>query len=229
MKKGPRLTINKTYYANTVHEWNLPAGHTCPHALVCRVAVDMKTGKFDNKSSSFMCYASKSERFPGVRFRRWENYRYVKNGGVVAVPAGCRSVRIHASGDFFSQDYFDMWLEVCRRNPAVEFWAFTKSVNFWASRLNKIPDNLILTASYGGGLDGLIKKYGLKSVRVINELSESGGLPIDSNLARVKDGDFCIFDTNKRKGAGCSDTADAGGILTKTIVYNPSKVTIWKF
>ena len=40
-------------------------------------------------------------------------------------------------------------LKLCSEHKDVEFWAYTKSVNYWVSRLNKIPKNLVLTASRG--------------------------------------------------------------------------------
>ena len=35
-------------------------------------------------------------------------------------------VRIHASGDFFSGDYVDMWKRIIVANPLVTFWTYTK-------------------------------------------------------------------------------------------------------
>lgn len=35
--------------------------------------------------------------------------------------------RIHASGDFFSAAYVEMWREICRENPACLFWSYTKN------------------------------------------------------------------------------------------------------
>jgi len=152
----------------------------------------------------------------------------VKSGGVVAVPCGCKYFRIHQSGDFFSQAYFDMWLQVCSGNPRVLFWAFTKSVNFWVERLGSIPRNIILTASYGGKHDGLIKEYGLKSVKVVREVSDADGLPIDSNVARARGGDFCILDTNVRGRDGCADIG-GGGLIKEKVIYNPLKTVVLYF
>ena len=36
-------------------------------------------------------------------------------------------VRLHVSGDFFSQDYFDAWVEVARHRPRTLFYAYTKA------------------------------------------------------------------------------------------------------
>lgn len=211
----PKFSINKKYYRGTVYEWNLPTGHTCPHAVECLVKVDRETGKFDNESSEYKCYAASAERFPAVRGNRWSNYAFVKNGGIPEIPTKCKSIRIHGAGDFFNQKYFDMWLELARNNPDVEFWAFTKSLNLWIKRIDEIPDNFSLTASYGGKFDKLIEKYNLRWTKVLKRweveyvdvpdspyewariISEDDTIyPIDTNddIPRIKDQCFILLD-----------------------------------
>jgi len=197
-----KFVKNTKYYTGTVYEWNLPAGSTCPFALECKVSVDRITGKFTKHTGAFKCYAAAAERFPGVREHRWNNYEYVKNGGVPVLPKDCENVRIHCSGDFFSQAYFDMWLQVARDNPNVNFWAFTKSINYWINRVNDIPSNFILTASYGGKFDHLIEEHDLKSAKVYKTIADAGDLPIDDNddWARVPNVKFALIDNyNKPK------------------------------
>jgi ribosomal protein L40E len=193
--------IRKTsYYSQVTYEWNLPAGHTCPFARDCRVSVNRDTGKFTNESILFKCYAASSERFPSCRKSRWDNLDAWKS---LELPKKATHIRIHASGDFFSQEYFDFWLEICRKNPNVKFWAFTKSIIFWINRISDIPDNLVLTASYGGYYDNLIDEYSLKSAKVYktkNKAKESG-LPIDINddIAMIPTISFALID-NFSKG-----------------------------
>ena len=126
-----KFVKKKTFYNIPVYEFNLPAGHTCPYAKDCKILVDKETGKFDTVGKKFRCYAATSERFPAVRNSRWENFNDVKNGKPINIPKDATHIRIHGSGDFFSQEYFDMWLEICRNNSKIKFWAFTKSIIFW--------------------------------------------------------------------------------------------------
>ena len=191
-----------TYYRGVVYEWNLPTGFTCPFALECLVKVDRQTGKMTNKSNQYRCYAGSAERFPAVREHRWKNFEYVRSGRVPIVPEKAKAVRIHASGDFFSQKYFDTWLMVCRNNPDVEFWAYTKSLNYWVNRLESIPKNLVLTASYGGRQDQLIREYNLKHALVIPSADKANGMPIDTNddLARIKNVNFYLVDNFAKRG-----------------------------
>lgn len=190
--------IKKTkYYTGTVYEWNLPTGTTCPFALECKVTVDRLTGKFDIYKGQYKCYAASPERFPGVREHRWKNFEFVKSGGIPTLPKDCRNVRIHSSGDFFNQGYFDMWLELARDNPGINFWAYTKSLDYWVERIDAIPDNLILTASYGGRRDELIERFNLKNVKVYRRESDvPPDRPIDRNddWARVPDVNFALLD-----------------------------------
>ncbi len=194
------LRKNK-YYEGIVYEWNLPSGFTCPFAMECLVKVDRHTGKFDNKSKAYRCYSAMQERFPAVRNHRWANFDFLRDGGKPEIPKKAEAVRIHMSGDFYSQDYFDMWLDICNENPKIEFWAYTKSLKYWEKRINEIPDNLILTASKGGRNDNLIDEYNLKNVEIIKTKEDAKGKPIDTcdDQARIPNVNFCLLDNFAKK------------------------------
>lgn len=196
------FTKKTAYYTGTVYEYNLPTGWSCPFAEQCLVKVDKATGKMENRSDAYRCYAAAAERFPGVRNSRWSNFELARQGKIPPLPKQARHVRIHMSGDFFSQMYFDAWLQYCRDYPQVEFWAYTKSLRYWVSRLDQIPANLVLTASYGGKDDALIVKHNLKSATVVSKLeARSSGMPIDYNddLARIPNVSFLLIDNNDKK------------------------------
>jgi len=178
----------------------LPTGSSCPFALECKVTVDRLTGKFDVKKGQYRCYAASPERFPAVREHRWKNFDLVRNGGIPIIPNDCKAIRIHAAGDFFNQDYFDMWLQIAKDNHEIEMWAYTKSLQYWVNRINDIPKNLILTASYGGRQDNLIEEYSLKNVIVYpNALLVPKERPIDNNddWARKPNINFALLDNMK--------------------------------
>ena len=191
------------YYTGIVFEYNLPSGHTCPFAEQCLVKVDKVTGKFIDKSKEYKCYSATAERFPAVRKSRWDNFEFVKQNNTPIIPNDCKAVRIHASGDFFNQQYFNMWINICNKNPNIEFWAYTKSINYWINQINNIPDNLVLTASYGGKYDNLISEYNLKNVKVYKNINNVPlGIPIDYNddLARNKNiKEFALLDNSYNK------------------------------
>lgn len=190
---------------------SLLAGHNCPAAKDCKSqVVETSNGKRiqDGEHTKFRCYAASMELLSkGAYNLHKSNYealvsaRSVEDKVNVITEAierqevyDLRRVRIHASGDFFTQSYFDAWLEVARQYPELIFYAYTKSLKFWVRRLDSIPSNFKLTASYGGHNDDLIEKHNLKSVRVVYSLEEAekAGLEIDKNdsLAWKQDKDF---------------------------------------
>ena len=193
------------YYKDKVYEFNLPAGHTCPQANQCLMKADRLTGKMENgPEQRFRCYAAAAERFPAVRDARWRNLEAIKRSkdivGLInpAIPKKADRIRIHGSGDFFKQSYFDAWVEIARLNPDKLFWAFTKSVEFWVKRLNVMPSNFIMQASRGGKQDHLIELHGLKCATVFRTLPEAlqSGLPIDidDTYACSNQGSFALVD-----------------------------------
>ena len=193
------------YYEDRVFEFNLPAGHTCPQADQCLLKADRLTGKMTHgRNQVFRCYAAITERFPAVRDARWNNLESIRKTkdivGLISlsIPKKASRIRIHGSGDFFKQSYFDAWLEIARNNPQILFWAFTKSVQFWVNRLDVIPDNLILQASRGGKQDHLIEQFKLKSATVYKTLALAlqSGLPIDidDKYACSNLGSFALVD-----------------------------------
>jgi hypothetical protein len=190
----------KTFYPFPVYEFNLPSGWSCPFAKDCKIMVDRNTGKFFTLGKMFRCYAASAERFPAVRKSRWDNFESVKKGEAIKIPSDATHIRIHGSGDFFSQRYFDSWLKVCRDNPSVKFWAFTKSIQFWVNRLGEIPDNLTLQASKGSHQDYLIDKYNLKFAQVFQDIKDvPEGMPIDTDDSLAMSGgvSFALLDNFK--------------------------------
>jgi hypothetical protein len=74
---------------------------------------------------------------------------WAENGGA--------AVRIHDTGDFFSEAYLRDWLEIARRVPDVLFYAYTKEVSLFRSvpEVNSLP-NFRFLFSTGGLEDHLI-------------------------------------------------------------------------
>ena len=84
-----------------------------------------------------------------------------------SLPKNISLCRIHSSGDFFSQDYFDAWNHVASIRHDVVFYAYTKALPFWIKRLGIISPNFRLVASKGGKYDHLIPLYNLRHVQVV--------------------------------------------------------------
>lgn len=171
------LTQNSELRKIGVYNWTLPAlgarlpsgevFSTCPQAGVC----------------AQFCYARNGTYlFPAVKKRHVENLMlYLNNpSGFVGLMStelvkpryrGGKWVRIHDSGDFFSDEYLEMWLDIARIFPDVTFYAYTKEV----SRFKRIverkywsvgkqdwypikPANFLYLYSMGGKEDHLVNK-----------------------------------------------------------------------
>jgi hypothetical protein len=114
--------------------FSLPSETTCPNSTeLCR----------DN------CYAKKAERaYKNVLPSRIRNLKETKDKIEFAVniykwliKKQPKYFRIHESGDFYSQDYFDIWCGVSRLFPEINFLAYTQMYDL---DLTLKPDNLIL-------------------------------------------------------------------------------------
>ncbi|WHT20194.1 hypothetical protein N8J89_03730 [Crossiella sp. CA-258035] len=156
------LTQNRELRRIGVWNWSLPAWagrlpdgrtyNTCPSAGVC----------------AQVCYARKgSYTWPVVRAKHQANLQFVLDdlpGWQTAMIAELRAarfrdtwIRIHDSGDFFSDDYLQAWLEICRAHPGVRFYAYTKEI----ARFRRLvqphpPPNFRWVYSYGGTQDAAI-------------------------------------------------------------------------
>lgn len=188
---------------------SLLAGHTCPFADQCLTKVDLTTGKiWDGPNQKFRCFSATQENiFPIVRKQREYNFNLLRSLSSpqemaelihISLPNPKKKIiRIHVSGDFFNQKYFDAWILVAQRNPNLVFYAYTKSIQYWINRLNDIPVNLKLTASIGGRQDHLVYQHNLKYNLVVStpEQAQELGLEIDhdDSHAYAQDKSFAIL------------------------------------
>lgn len=73
--------------------------------------------------------------------------------------SGGAAIRIHDSGDFFSVDYLNAWLEIAYRVPDVLFYAYTKDVLMFRDHVeDRAPINFRYVYSMGGKEDHLVNK-----------------------------------------------------------------------
>ncbi len=178
---------------DAIFTFSLPAGYSCPSARLCLSRAGRKNGRInDGLQTQFRCYAATMEIRQSVRRSRWHNFGLLQacNSAeemtaliLASISRFAGYIRIHCSGDFFSQDYFDAWLAAAAARPSTLFYTYTKSLPFWVARLGCIPDNFVLTASKGGQQDDLIESHGLRYALVVYSEAEAKalGLPIDHN------------------------------------------------
>jgi hypothetical protein len=153
------LTQNREMKAIGVWNWSLPAWagrfpdgrtyNTCPSAGIC----------------ARVCYARNGTYlWPVVRAKHQANLLFVLDdlaGWEAAMIAelGARKfrgawVRIHDSGDYFSDEYLESWLRVCRARPDVRFYCYAKEIfRFRRFVEPEPPPNLLWVYSFGGTQD----------------------------------------------------------------------------
>jgi len=188
--------------------FSLPAGYSCPQARDCLARANRASGKItDGKHTQFRCFAASQEAtYPSVRKARWANFEALAScgrnfhelAGLIGPTLPAEGIiRIHVSGDFYCQEYFDAWVHVASKVPEKIFYAYTKSLGFWVARLGEIPPNLKLTASRGGYEDALIDSHPLKCAEVVFSEAEAAekGLPIDHDdtHAYLQDESFALL------------------------------------
>lgn len=156
------LTQNREMRAIGAWNWTLPAWagrlpdgrsfNTCPSAGICR----------------HVCYARHGTyTWPVVRAKHQANLTFVLDDlrgweDAMLAELGARKfrgawVRIHDSGDFFSDAYTRAWLRIMRGRPEVNFYAYTKEVDRFRRLIEPDPPgNFLWVYSFGGTQDGAL-------------------------------------------------------------------------
>lgn len=106
------------------------------------------------------CYAIKEQnRWPSVvvgRERRLEAAKQEDFAVKIQAELDKKRVRpkyfrVHASGDFFSQEYVDAWTLIAQQNTDIVFYAYTKRKHSWDFTSLESLDNFILINSLQTG------------------------------------------------------------------------------
>lgn len=188
-----------------IYSLDLLSGHFCPFADKCLskavVGADGKRSIVDGPNTEFRCFSASQEvLFTNVYKSREHNsqlLRAAKSTEKMAnlieesMPKNLGICRIHVAGDMFSPAYFAAWIAVARNHPNRLFYAYTKSLPYWVAKKAEVKatPNLVLTASYGGRRDDLIKSERLRFARVVYTEGEAKGqrLPIDHDDSHAAD------------------------------------------
>lgn len=156
------ITQNSGLRRYNIHNFSIPAlatklpdGRnvlTCPSAGVCANVCYARVGTY---------------QFPAVKAKHQRNLaRYLDDpqqweADILAELAAPKyrdgKLRVHDSGDYFSDDYTLAWLSIARATPHTLFYSYTKEV----SRFRRLvepdpPDNFRWVYSYGGKEDHLL-------------------------------------------------------------------------
>jgi hypothetical protein len=212
---------------------SLLSGHTCPFAYTCMAKVHKVTRKIvDGKFSDTRCFSATQEAaYTNVFNQRQHNTNLLQECNTmqemldlldVSIRQSLDPFRIHVGGEFYNQMYFDAWMRFAHENPYRIFYAYTKSLPYWINRIDSIPDNFSLTASYGGRADNLIKEHNLKYALVVGHPDEAEklGLKIDhdDSLAIYGSDSFALLLHGTQK-AGSKRSEDLKRMNRENIAY----------
>ena len=153
---------NRELRADGIFTWTLPAlaaklstGKNmlvCPSAGVCAQLCYARSGTY-NFSNVKKAHTRNLESIVDDP-QGWKNQ--LTNELKAKRYQGGKSVRIHDSGDFFTEQYFLLWLDIAKENPHVFFYAYTKEVAM--VKKHQLPDNFVIIFSMGGTQDHLVDK-----------------------------------------------------------------------
>ena len=175
-----------------VYSLDLLSGYSCPFASAClskAVEVDGKRKIKDGPKNEFRCFSASQEvQYTNVYNLRKHNYDTLKENQDdwplkylelwKSMPADAGIVRIHVAGDFFNENYLRAWIQLAYETPDVLFYAYTKSLKYWDALKGEVPENLVLTASYGGRDDWRIDRGGFRFAKVVFSEAEAEELDL---------------------------------------------------
>lgn len=105
------------------------------------------------------CYAIKFQKMWGVvRDYNERMYQHTLRDDFVDrlyVNPKFKYVRVHASGEFYSQEYIDKWVKIAEKHPHVIFYAYTKRLadGFDFSKITKLSNFVIHDSLVGDGIN----------------------------------------------------------------------------
>jgi hypothetical protein len=183
------LTQNSLLKPDGVFKWSLPAWairlsdgrkfNCCPNAGVCAQLCYARTGFF--MMPEVRAAHERNLRLVLDHLAAWERImahqlRQPRYRG--------KHVRIHDSGDFFSDDYLSAWLRIMRGAPWVTFYAYTKEI----SRFKRLvepdpPTNFHWIYSLGGKEDHLIDRTKDRHADVFPDVASAQAAGYSTKLA----------------------------------------------
>lgn len=156
--------------------------NTCPQALACKGVCYAKQGRYamPNVANARKHNLKLSLRPTFVKHIIADLSQMVVKSKVCKKPYNV--VRLHDSGDFYSQEYLNAWATIAATFPHVIFYAYTKSLHL---DMSAIPANLRITRSQGGRLDKLIN-LGLPNSRIFaSHAARKRAGYVDGNLSDI--------------------------------------------
>lgn len=126
-------------------DYEFSGGNTCPGANACKGVCYAKQGMYltPQVRTARLRALKQTVRTTFVKYVISDIENYF-NGKYNAI-------RIHDSGDFYSQEYLDKWKEIAKEFPKIKFYAYTKALHL--DLYTNKPKNFHIIQSLGGKYD----------------------------------------------------------------------------
>jgi len=161
--------MKKTSLENNVKLFNfgIPAYKTASGKITCPFAKDCVK----------YCYAQKGAySWSNVKPAFEKRYELTKDSNFVQIMTDAikskkaTHIRIHDSGDFYSNKYILDWFTIAVNNPNVVFYFYTKSIVLFQGI--ELPKNMFSIYSYGSKNDHLIDTKKDRHAKIFDSLDE---------------------------------------------------------
>jgi len=195
LKKTSKLNNKRVFNFGIIANKSLEGKSTCPFAKGCLGA-------------DYKCYAQKGAyAWPKVKeaynnrylLSKQDNFINIMNEAIQKKKVDI--LRLHDSGDFYSVDYLNKWIQIANDNKEVIFYAYTKSIPFFKRSKEMdttflLPKNLIIIFSEGSKKDNLINITKDRHSRIFKDINEM----IKQGYVNASDNDLNAITNNKKVG-----------------------------
>lgn len=114
-----RLVPGNLKLGPLIYSWSITAGETCPgETELCRSRCYAKQGRYHMSNV-------KAALHRNMKFTRSSRFAAWMIGEITWLHA--RVIRVHVSGDFYSEAYVEKWEEIVRACPDAVFYTYTRS------------------------------------------------------------------------------------------------------
>lgn len=195
LKKTSKLNNKRVFNFGIIANKSLEGKSTCPFAKGCLGA-------------DYKCYAQKgSYAWPSVKnaynnrylLSKQDNFINIMNDAIQKKKVDI--LRLHDSGDFYSVDYLNKWVQIANDNKDVIFYAYTKSIPFFKRSKEMdttflLPKNLIIIFSEGSKKDNLINTTKDRHSRIFKDINSL----LKAGYVNASDNDLNAITDNKKVG-----------------------------
>lgn len=167
LTQNSKLKNTSKLVGKKVVNFGIPAYKTASGKITC---------PFADKCIKF-CYAQKGAySWSNVKPAFEERYRitqlddFVKIMNKEILKKKPDYIRVHDSGDYYSKQYLNKWLEIAKANPTVRFYSYTNCVEMFKSIT--LPDNFDVIFSDSGKQTAKINVLIDRHTKIFNNKAE---------------------------------------------------------